>query len=447
MSTTRQLAVGIDIQGPDAVIVVGQPKDGSARTQTVPLERVSGHIPSDSRVGVALPLRESVGRWLETPLTSTAKARKVLPTVLDIQLPFALEECEYGFVAERKGPDRKIQALAVAARHPAIESALAQWDALGVDPDVLDHEGLALWAQALAEVPVSRDAPSTVRAVVYAGVDRGCIALGRGRTFINSHTCVLEEPARLRRLLRAAFGESLPAIEWVWCGPRAEDPAYEGIRREIVALSPGPGTTVNAPTAFLARALCSRAISAGACLCNFRSGPYANARQAEASSRVLNRVAVGMLLVGLILWGSALVCRTLAARAVRTSQDHFFGLFYDVAATPANGVQGEHAVTLARRTFEARRDRTVELEPMLSPSLTQPLFGIIAATDPAALQIHECKLSATEWHLTGHADDRAAVKRLQSVAGDAGHDVTLQWGGSASDGDANDFVLTSRGGP
>lgn len=444
MSTTRQLAVGIDVQGADAVIVIERPRDGSLHTERVALEDLSSRIPAAARVGVCLPLRESVGRWLETPLTSPAKARKVFPSVLDIQLPFALEECEYDFVAERKGPDGKIQALAVAARHPAIEAALLQWSNLGVDPDMLDHEGLALWVQALKEQPVSRADTAGLRAVVYVGVDRGRIALGRGREFVNSHTCVLEEPAGLRRLLRAAFGDPLPSIEWVWCGPGADDPAFEATRLELESLAPGPATTVDEPAAFLARALAARVSGRGLLPCNFRAGRFADARQAEASSRTLNRLAAGLVLVGVLLWGSAFACGHLSARAVRSAQDRFFTLYHRVAGTPASGAQGEHAVTLARRALEERREHAAELESLLRPSLTQPLFEIISAVDPAAMQIHECRLSAAKWLLVGHANNRADAQALEALAAGAGFDAELQWGGTTADADPNDFVLTTR---
>jgi hypothetical protein len=179
MQTKRTAFTGIDIQGHQAVVATGS--SGTAATRVVPVENLGDAIPADARVAIAMPPRDCVCRWLTTPFASLHKARKVLPTILDIQLPFPLEECVYDFVADRKSDDGHVEALALAARHRAVAGALAQWEAHTVDPAVLDHEGLALWSQSLVEQPVSatQSACGCVRWV------RSCLRCAGARRYVH----------------------------------------------------------------------------------------------------------------------------------------------------------------------------------------------------------------------------------------------------------------------
>ena len=133
---------------------------------------------------VAMPVAQSFTRWLQTPLTSSAKARKVLPSLLDIQLPFPLETCLYRFPCFRRTP-AGIDALAVAAPRQNIAQRLEAFRARGLDPVVLDHEGLALWAQSNQELPLERN---TLRIVAYLGADRTVLVTGRDGDLVGAHS-------------------------------------------------------------------------------------------------------------------------------------------------------------------------------------------------------------------------------------------------------------------
>ena len=100
-----------------------------------------------------LAVQESLTLWLNSPLASRAKAEKVLPALLDIQLPFPVEDCLYRFVEFRRTPEGTVSALVCAARREAIQACLERYQAQGTDPMLLDHEGLALWTQSLVEWP------------------------------------------------------------------------------------------------------------------------------------------------------------------------------------------------------------------------------------------------------------------------------------------------------
>ena len=105
----------------------------------------------------ALNLKDSgadVRVGLRADSASRAKAEKVFPSLLDIQLPFPLEDCLYQFVEFRRTSEGMVSALVCAARREAIQACLDRYQAQGADPMLLDHEGLALWTQSLVEWPV-----------------------------------------------------------------------------------------------------------------------------------------------------------------------------------------------------------------------------------------------------------------------------------------------------
>ncbi|MCX6997673.1 MAG: hypothetical protein NTV49_11445 [Kiritimatiellaeota bacterium] len=146
----------------------------------------------------------------------------MLPSLLDVQLPFPLETCLYQFPVVRADAAGRIRALAVAARRTEIAAQLDRCRALDLDPVVLDHEGLALWTQSLVEIPL---APPALRVVAYLGAFRTALAVGGRLNRDLSREYKLREPVWLMELdletllekpLRASVFHSyskFPAVE------------------------------------------------------------------------------------------------------------------------------------------------------------------------------------------------------------------------------------------
>jgi hypothetical protein len=442
MQTKRTAFTGIDIQGHQAVVATGS--SGTAATRVVPVENLGDAIPADARVAIAMPPRDCVCRWLTTPFASLHKARKVLPTILDIQLPFPLEECVYDFVADRKSDDGHVEALALAARHRAVAGALAQWEAHTVDPAVLDHEGLALWSQSLVEQPVSATQSAHPRVVVYAGSDRACVVLGRGDTFINSHSCTLEQPTSLMRLLRAAFGETMHDLTWIWCGPHAGQAAFDATREAVEAIAPGGSSVVDQPHAFLARALYSRIARPGRSACNFRSGPFADVRKDARSSQADSRLAIVMGVIGLLLWAQAGWSLHLASQARHDARTQFMALVSRATDQPVGAAQGDQALSIARASLKEDAAAFKPVSYAVEPSLTIALHRLIFESEAASLKIHECRLSRTEWVLNGEAEQPDACDRLAEATQALGYKTSLTWPDGAAEGTPQPFVLSTE---
>ena len=142
-----------------------------------------------------LAVQESLTLWLNSPLVSCAKAEKVLPSLLDIQLPFPLEDCVYQFVEFRRNPEGTVSALVCAVRRKAIQACLDRYQAQGADPMLLDHEGLSLWTQSLAEWPIApRGRQAPYRVLICLANDHTTLVIGCGKRYGNAHSLQMSSP-------------------------------------------------------------------------------------------------------------------------------------------------------------------------------------------------------------------------------------------------------------
>jgi len=145
--------VGVDIAGEKPIAILAERTRRGRITWSPMHDRgtpTGGATAGGILVVAALRCRESLVRRLEAPFSSCRKARKVLPTLLDIQLPFPVEDCLCNFIGLHRTKERKVRALAVAARRIDVRRRLDALHTLGIDPVVLDQEGLALWTVRLA---------------------------------------------------------------------------------------------------------------------------------------------------------------------------------------------------------------------------------------------------------------------------------------------------------
>ncbi|MCE9615134.1 MAG: hypothetical protein K8T26_12720 [Lentisphaerae bacterium] len=301
--------------------------------------------------------RESITQWIDVGFRARQKVLKVLPTVLDIQLPFPLEECAYDFLALRHHGDGKTHALGVAARLADIERKLARFVAAGVDPTLLDQEGLALWTHSLDERPAGdAGVGPSVRVVAYDGVDRATLAIGVGAEFRSAHAVRLEDVAQVCRFLRAAVGDSARAVTWCWAGPGAA--GRGGIEALAEALGPEWTCTVHVhadPGTFLARALARRAVQDDGWRCNLRQGRLEHASLARQRGRRTRRAAVLALAAGLLLCGVNVGATWLMRSRTATFEQVFAGYARSLAGSALGAARGEQALLICKRRVADHR--------------------------------------------------------------------------------------------
>ena len=168
-------------------------------------------------VAAALPVHSTFSLRLRAPFSSVAKAEKVWPALLDIQLPFPLDSAVYRFLAPVRTADGQVETLAVAIRREDLAAWQARWQAAGFAPWVADHEGLALWSRSGAEQPLEKKG---FRMVCYVGLDRIALAWGQGPDLLaarrppgsgRSGPCNFCAPSRGRMAARSSGPGAAPA--------------------------------------------------------------------------------------------------------------------------------------------------------------------------------------------------------------------------------------------
>ncbi len=212
----------------------------------------------------------SFTQWLETPYTSVAKARGVMPSLLDIKLPFPVEDCvcEYALYPGKHA----VNGFAAGTRKSAAQQALTRLRELGMDPAYLAHEGVVLWSQSLREEPPDKD--DSYRVVAKLCENDCWICIGCGTLL---HTCqrlggwqrdadgMEHLAAGARRLLLSSGVPDGAPVDWYWCGPRVQALSDELsiVREKLQSRGPVQWKTHEAPAAFPARALAAAVLTDG----------------------------------------------------------------------------------------------------------------------------------------------------------------------------------------
>ena len=416
----------VDTSGDD-VIAVSAVRRGrsiqwrrlSAAELTAAADRRDAQVPCVA----CLHERASQTRRLRAPLGSVVKARKVLPSLLDIELPFPLEECVYDFLDVSPVGEQEVGALAVTARKSDLTARIEGLAARGLDPVAVDQEGLALWTQALAEMPAA-DASSGARAcaVVYAGHDRVALAVGEGGCFLGAHGARILDAGALERLVRSHLEEA-GRVRWLWTGPQAESPEAAGVRAECVQKRRESASVVAEPETFLARALAARALLPGPLRCNLRSGEFMHPAERRAEARSSMRTAAVYLAAGILLCAVNVAFWQLAGWRQQSAERTVTDLARSVAPH-ARLLYGQE-VAQAEREAKADAEKLAPFVRSFEPSMSTTLASILDEAQQDHVALESIALNAKSATLLGVADDWKMCEKLAARLRDLGFAVRL----------------------
>ena len=425
---------GVDLQGDQRVIVRGERRGGHVTFTTV---APAGPTFTEARrrkipCVACLTARESLTRWLEAPFSSARKAGKVFPTLLDIQLPFPLEECAYAFLPAQ-GPRRVTRALAVAAREEEVRKKLASLAAAGIDPMALDHEGLALWTQSLRETPPGPGEEGILRMVVNLRGDLSTLVIGRGGEFLSAHGIRSGDIGQIKRLLKP-HRTTAAQVRWFWTGPDAQDAGkVSGLYGQLSREWPGQSSVHSEPATFLARALAERALAAGPLRCNLRSGPLTHPALIERSRTQLTRAAALFLVAGLVLCGSNGAVRFMA-REREARVDALIGALAVELAGDTGPAKGD---ALIRIVGDKARKKIEGMRPFLNvfdPSLAATLASVADAAKRNSLHLDMLSMSRDKVQVAGAARSWNGGDELMSFLKRAGYPAKLDRKDGGADG-------------
>lgn len=376
-----------------------------------------------------LAVSDSLTVWLDAPFASWSKTRRVLPALLDAQLPFALEECRYSFVAARPALDGKVQVLALAARAGIVEAQLDRYRAAGWDPVFLDHAGLALWTQSLLETP---PAPGEARVLVYVQPGMLTVVTGRGGDFQQAHTLALPAElagagggrmdalfGRLERILYAAAGADWQPHWLLYAGAGAPAPVADELERRLPRRWPGRiSRPVNA-VGILSRALAVRALSSGAWRCNLREGPLLHPAVRGWRRQATRRAAYMAMAAGCLLLAGNLVWQAAAARRLQSMRGAVAALAARLA--PGERIPYGREVEEAQRAWEKERQATAALHAAVSADLHLRIGQLLEAGAAGGIAYQVLEADDRQFTLRCSAADWGRFEALARRLGELGY--------------------------
>ena len=403
-------------------MLTGQVKHTAvSRPATASTQATDKYSPAAGCIGI----QESLTLWLDTPFTSKNKALRVLPSMLDVQLPFPLEDCCYCFVHFQRKTANTISVLAVAARRAAVQQCLDSYRSFGIDPMVIDHEGLALWQQSGAEKPVQ---PDMTRIVVNLEPDHISFALGSGNLFLNSHSLQMpggagaaitpeETHRRMHRILCAELHPGQP-VEWIFCGALARQAEFiNALHRLLNVEWPGAAMVLESPDTFLPRALATRALGSGRFLCNLRRQELTHPAVQAVRRRHSAHAGILLLLTGILLCLFNLAWDTIGSFKFNNAKREIGRLTGELA--PGRAVPYGQEAAEVRQVVQKR---LTEFEPLLNvfaQPLSIRLAEIINSGRKADLNYTRLELSRGKLSIQGTTEDwnncELLTKRLDAM--------------------------------
>ncbi|MEI8121670.1 MAG: hypothetical protein WCI20_06435 [bacterium] len=374
-----RIAFGIDENGGAPILVKAIRRGRRLTFSRANPEELSAPQPR-AVLAACLFQRESFTRWLVAPIASPRKARTVFHSLLDIQLPFSVEDCQVALLAMGPTPDHTgTRGLVVGARRADITKRLESLSTAGFDPHLLDHEGIALWSRGLAEIPPI-PGNGTARILIYSGIDRVTFVIGQGKEFMTAHTMRLWDPDAILRILKSSFPVQPEITQWIGSGPGTARPGETASHyAALMARWPGTMKVVNEPDAFLARALAARALTPGSTPCNLRTGRFLHPVLAEWNERQPYRWAIACLAAGLLLCLVNLAWQVAISHRLSLAQQTLRSLAVGITGSPRGLPVGQEVLT-AKRAMEAK---TRDMEPFLTAS-ERPLQRLLNAILTAA---------------------------------------------------------------
>lgn len=435
-----KVAFGIDLGESNPVIIKATRTGRSLTFENVEADALTA-LSSQSVMAGSLLQKESFTRWLTAPIASAKKAEKVFSSLLDVQLPFSVEDCEHALLQTHPTADRTgTCGLITGARTVDIGKRLTIFSALGLNPHLLDQEGIALWTQSQEESPFVKGVP-TARVIIYQSMDRVTLSIGQDAAFLGAHTMRQLDVEQIHRILKSYFQVSPPLTQWFVTGPDASLPeAGESPLETLSKRWPGPMKLTRDPRTFLARALATRALTPGAIRCNLRTGCFLHPLLAQRQARRPYQWASASLIAGLLLCAVNVIWITYVAHSMAAIQKSFRSLAIEITGSPL-GIPDKQELLSARRAIEAQ---TKGMEPFLAATdapIAQSLPVILKVAKEEGLSIETLTLSRKNRVMHGFAPKwtqaEAACRRLN----DQGWVATLERKDSPLGEDRIAFVI------
>lgn len=380
-------------------------------SSTIP-ESLSKAFASGSHCWVAAPPSACLLLPITPPELPPQKVQRILPALLELQLPFPFSECQSCWVPY---PPRF---LAHTIRRSDLSQHLSTLQEKGINPAHVLPPAHAAWTLAATEFP--QKSPTEPRAVIVCGNQQSVLLTGQG-AFCEKQSIFKSDATEIMRRLRLNFAGLPKGLSIILAGSSA--PALQ----EPLAQQLGDSASIQVaqnPAYFLARA-CASAVCHGSLSrpVDFRTGSFAHPASQRKQTRPTLWLTACLALCSLLLFGLSYHLHTSSARAthqlesrVRNTIDYLAG--YHVK------VRGERAIQEAREGLQSQLDPTwVEFQ---ENSVLKKLASLNASLQKQAIQLHHFTLDSNSLSASGIAPSTAALEAwMNDLTTTLGYPVVL----------------------
>jgi hypothetical protein len=455
MSPSRTHALGVDWTGPHPVLIEGfrsgrgfvfrprlgpgpgPPGEAAALWAEVQFRQQQGRV----TLSAALPVHCASILTVTAPFASRSKAGKVWPALLDLQLPFAVEDSVFAMVETHALPDGRTTARAVVARRDPVRIYLEKITGSGAPPNRLDFEGLALWSQSQLEMPPADHRES--RVVASVSDTRTTIVVGIGPRFETAFSAqggLLAEAEteavrhRIVRSLRAAGLTSDRPLSWFWTGTETTSAGnLESVQRALESdLGSIRWRNHGEPDTFLARALARRTLKPDAWPCSLLSGDLTPRIEIDLSGRRIRRTArLGFAAAVALLLLNGLFTQDLT-RKDEASRNALGTAAREV--TGARQVPSKFELQTVRSFAERRLEERKPVDRLFQPPITDTLRNLLHAAKEESIRLTRVELSPERAEVSGWAGQAVTGIPLREALEKAGYHSTSGPGVEWKDG-------------
>lgn len=355
---------------------------------------------------VALPVRLAFCRQIRSPFSSRRKTYKVLDTLLDVELPFAVEQCCTGIVSPFSSKSDQDKILISGCRRSDLERFLATLPD-GTRPLLIDHQGLALWTGSVVEIPPAT--PDIVRLVIWLDDQNSCVAVGQGEQFIDAHPLRGNPDEAFRRLLRHYAERLNNGWEALLSGDIQDSNNWQKTVEEC-----GGSCRIHAdPATFLVRNVALRALYSGAYRCNLAPDTATHPWVIAAKKRRDRQRGGLTAALAIITAFSAIIINNGASRIEKQMTAKVAALAEALAGYPVNA-RGEHAVTAVKNAVEQRQTAFLPLHYIAKPPITPRLNLLHSAADISGIRFSVINLTPQQLEITGISPNESVLQSLLS---------------------------------
>jgi hypothetical protein len=413
--------IAIDLTGNTPALLLGKSSFGKIKYTQLQLDDITKDkklIPRSLIVSF-IPCNYSFTRWLHVPFKNWRKVIKVLPSLLDVELPFSIDDTVYSFPAF-KHSGRSTQVLAAGALKKDIVAILEKFAEYHLKPDIIDHQGLALWSQSIKELPPEQIGNSVLRILIYLANNASAIVIGQGNDFISSHALNQQNPSEIRRIVNSTLSsvpenttQKVPSatslhdklqsrVVWVWCGETILDKhKLSALQHVMNTIKEGEHILHDNPKEFLLRGLISRALTSEKNMCDL---------SLDAESKLLRRTRIlslcsagSLLLSGLLLIATGFFIRSVADSKTRQLNADFSQLARELGS--AEGTTGADAVLTASRTANSKIEALRPFTEYFKPSMIDEIYQLIHIARTNNLHYESLYVNNSAIEISGTAEN------------------------------------------